>query len=368
MARKEFTGGAPQVTLASSIGSTDASFSVSPAGTGYPAGTNPFVIAIDQGLITEEKILCSARAGVVFTVTTRGYDGTVPAAHSAGAYVNHVLDAGTVDEANAHVNDDTLDSHSQYLTVGRHDTTARHGSAVVDHGSIGGLADDDHAAYLNVARHDITTRHPGGTVVPTAVPAASAVGDAQALGTGTNLAGALHVHAREAWATTAELADVSFTAESTGTSPTLPHGDHGHMLPAACPRGTLAYVQVTASQSAIGAAEVDATGLTTGSLTLASGRRIKLTWGGTVVDTPAGNGVQVSLYQDASLKMRRPTVTGAAVIPPDAQGGQMSVVLTPSAGAHTFKVTYFQYGSGANTTVFASANAPAFLLVEDIGV
>lgn len=39
------------------------------------------------------------------------------------------------------------DTHAQYLNETRHDITARHGSSVVDHGSIGGLADDDHPAY-----------------------------------------------------------------------------------------------------------------------------------------------------------------------------------------------------------------------------
>ena len=40
------------------------------------------------------------------------------------------------------------------------------GSGDIDHGSIGGLADDDHSQYLNTTRHDTTTRHSLGTVVP----------------------------------------------------------------------------------------------------------------------------------------------------------------------------------------------------------
>lgn len=43
---------------------------------------------------------------------------------------------------------DTGDPHTQYLNETRHDTTARHGASVVDHGSIGGLDDDDHPQYL----------------------------------------------------------------------------------------------------------------------------------------------------------------------------------------------------------------------------
>ena len=39
------------------------------------------------------------------------------------------------------------DDHTQYLNTARHDTTVRHGSSVVDHGSIGGLSDNDHPQY-----------------------------------------------------------------------------------------------------------------------------------------------------------------------------------------------------------------------------
>lgn len=43
------------------------------------------------------------------------------------------------------------DPHTQYLNVAKHDTTARHGSNVVDHGSVGGLGDDDHTQYVLVS-------------------------------------------------------------------------------------------------------------------------------------------------------------------------------------------------------------------------
>ena len=91
------------------------------------------------------------------------------------------------------------DTHLQYLTEDRHDTTTRHtpgtvvpvvtsigdpGSdsnipsekavrsaitsitSVTDHGALIGLDDDDHTQYLNTTRHDTSTRHTPGTVVP----------------------------------------------------------------------------------------------------------------------------------------------------------------------------------------------------------
>lgn len=151
--RKSFAGAAPRTTLNGSITNVSTVIVVT-SGTGYPSGgTNPFVIVIDRGLASEEKVLVQSRSGTSLTVASsgRGYDGTTATSHADGAYLEHVLDADTLDEANAHVNDDTRDDHSQYLNTTRHDTTARHGSAVVDHGSVGGLGDNDHPQYKLVS-------------------------------------------------------------------------------------------------------------------------------------------------------------------------------------------------------------------------
>jgi hypothetical protein len=66
----------------------------------------------------------------------------------------------------------SADDHTQYLNNARHDVTARHGTASVDHGQIAGLGDDDHAQYHNDARGDVryytktqlATSFGGGTV------------------------------------------------------------------------------------------------------------------------------------------------------------------------------------------------------------
>jgi hypothetical protein len=105
MSREEFSGAAARTTLASGINNTDLSFTVA-SGTGHPTGTNPFIMVIDRGLSTEEKIRCTARSGAVFTVhaSGRGYDGTTAQSHSAGAYVEHVVSAAKLDELDAFVN------------------------------------------------------------------------------------------------------------------------------------------------------------------------------------------------------------------------------------------------------------------------
>lgn len=99
MLRREFSGSVLRTNLSSSISNTDVSISVADGST-YPVGVNPFVIVIDRGLSTEEKILISSRSNNTFTVDTRGYDGSVAVAHSSGSFVDHVLDAAVVQDMN----------------------------------------------------------------------------------------------------------------------------------------------------------------------------------------------------------------------------------------------------------------------------
>jgi hypothetical protein len=44
-----------------------------------------------------------------------------------------------------------------------------------------------------------------------------------------------------------------------------------------------------------------------------------------------------------------------------------SVILSPSAGSHTYKLTALRAAGTGNITMAANSLAPAFILVEDIG-
>lgn len=102
--RKSFTGGAAPTTLAGNISAGDTSITVADGST-YPTGaTNPFVIVINRGTSTEEKVLIASRTNNVLTVDTRGYDDGTDQNHTLGETVEHVLDASTVDQANRYVN------------------------------------------------------------------------------------------------------------------------------------------------------------------------------------------------------------------------------------------------------------------------
>ena len=80
--------------------------------TANPLGTSgPFVVTLDYGSSTEEKVLCSGVSGNVITVWSdgvnngRGYDGTPAQTHSAGSNLNPnafpVLTATEIAQLNA---------------------------------------------------------------------------------------------------------------------------------------------------------------------------------------------------------------------------------------------------------------------------
>src|ERR1044072_6842572 len=142
MGRRSYAGAAKPTTLTSGINNSTltipgASVTASPAG----GGAGPFLIVIDRGLATEEKILCDSVSGSSFIANASGRgwaaEGTAAASHNSGAVVEHVIGKVDVDEANAHVNDITTDVHPQYVrdtdltsTLTSHSTTTAISTAI----------------------------------------------------------------------------------------------------------------------------------------------------------------------------------------------------------------------------------------------
>lgn len=101
---RSYAGGAPVATISAPMGSTDTSFTIAPvtgwtSANGHALGTDgPFVIDIDRGLASEEKILCTSinlGTGLVQVYNTggflgRGYDQTTATTHtpSGGSPLN----------------------------------------------------------------------------------------------------------------------------------------------------------------------------------------------------------------------------------------------------------------------------------------
>lgn len=141
--RKDIVGGAPQTTITSGITAGASSITIASA-TGWPDGTNgPFVVAVDLGGASEEKILITSRTGTTLTVETRGYDDTTGVAHDANATIDHVLDASTVDQANRFVN---LQTTKGELVI--HNGT---NPVVFDPGFAGDASDDNYVMLADDA-------------------------------------------------------------------------------------------------------------------------------------------------------------------------------------------------------------------------
>ena len=122
--------------------------------------------------------------------------------------------------------------------------------------------------------------------------------------------------------------------------------------------GTLAYAEVFADQTGITAA-TDLTGLSV-TVTVGTGRRIRVSAVARASNTGANSNL-LYIKEDETTKQTASYVASTATESfPDAW-----VVLNPSAGSHTYKLTG-DVGAGT-MTLRASSTAPAQLLVEDIG-
>jgi hypothetical protein len=118
MPRRQYVGGAVATKLNGPITNATTAIAVLDAST-YPSGATAFVIAIDRGLATEEKVLCVRTGGSnTLTATTRGFDGTSAVAHVDAAVVEHVLDAATIDEVNLFANTMTTNGDLLSRTAG----------------------------------------------------------------------------------------------------------------------------------------------------------------------------------------------------------------------------------------------------------
>ena len=107
MLSREFSGAVLRTTLSANISNSSSSISVVDGST-YPSGNNPFVIVIDRGNSSEEKVLIASRTSNTLTVEQRGYDGTTANAHVSGAYVDHVLDAAVIQDMNTTTYDNEI--------------------------------------------------------------------------------------------------------------------------------------------------------------------------------------------------------------------------------------------------------------------
>lgn len=129
--------------------------------------------------------------------------------------------------------------------------------------------------------------------------------------------------------------------------------------------GTIGYAQITAT-SALFTALTDIAGLST-AVTVGTGRRIKVTASLAVGSSAAGDNFRGLIREGAANLQIRDIFIDAASGTTGNYNLEFSVVLTPSAGLHTYKVSCERLTGGGNLQVSANASFPSFILVEDIG-
>lgn len=152
------------------------------------------------------------------------------------------------------------------------------------------------------------------------------------------------------------------TVFETDTDKLLAYDGSNWSLPDNVAGGTLGYAQVTANQTGI-TSVTDLTGLSV-SVTVGAGRRIRISGMAKVSNDTLGGRTAGRIQEGGTVltdfvDFYAPAANASAV-------GYGSVVLTPSAGSHTYKLAL--QGVTGTASMSAGPSNIAFILVEDIGV
>jgi hypothetical protein len=126
------------------------------------------------------------------------------------------------------------------------------------------------------------------------------------------------------------------------------------------PGGWIGYAEVTTSQGPFGAA-TDLTGLSI-AITAGTNRRLRISCHVLLSSSVAGDIARLDIMEGATtlnLAHGYMTTSAASVC--------VTAVITPTSGAHTYKLQAQRAAGGGGISTFASASAPNFILVEDIG-
>lgn len=126
------------------------------------------------------------------------------------------------------------------------------------------------------------------------------------------------------------------------------------------PSAQLGYAEITTTQGSI-TTVTDITGLAV-TITVPAGRRIKITVEAGVNSNTVTDGVDVQICEGATVLQDR-----TAKLDTNAEVAiHTDVILTPSAGTHTYKVRASRFAGSGSVTFVAASNKPAYILVEDI--
>lgn len=129
------------------------------------------------------------------------------------------------------------------------------------------------------------------------------------------------------------------------------------------PRGVLGNDEATANEVSTGS-EIALADLSV-TVNVASGRKIKITASGEIQVATSGARAIGDIQMDTVDIARWADFTAHANTIIAQQHG--SVVVEPSGGSHTFRLTLRRESGSGNITLVAAAGRPATIVVEDIG-
>ena len=122
----------------------------------------------------------------------------------------------------------------------------------------------------------------------------------------------------------------------------------------------LGYAQITATQSGI-TTQTDVTGLTV-TVTVLSGQQVKITfYASQVFSSVSTDRADIQIMEGVSQLQGSYQLAG---INTDGSSRCVQVVLTPSAGSHTYKIQASRGVGTGSISVFAAAGSPAYILAE----
>jgi hypothetical protein len=137
----------------------------------------------------------------------------------------------------------------------------------------------------------------------------------------------------------------------------------GTQILAKTAQGTMGYAQITANSATV-SAQTDL--ITAPAVTVGTGRRIRVSAFASSFFGTVGNDVfGFEIWEGAT----RLALAVSVIIPTALYGAgcSCSVILLPSAAAHTYKVSMIRIAGTGTAFCYAGVTNPAYILVEDIG-
>lgn len=130
------------------------------------------------------------------------------------------------------------------------------------------------------------------------------------------------------------------------------------------PRGWLGRARVTAAQAIATGTETDLTGLAL-TVTVPADRCIRLSAAGLITRTVA-DGASIGRFKEGATELGRWAQSAPSAVAESDQAAGF-VVLTPTAGAHTYKLTLQRFSGTGSVSLSAGATNPAEFVIEDLG-